>query len=120
MTIKEEDFLIQNFGKDRHFSVPEGYFEKFCSGIMEQTVERKAAVVPMRPRSVWRTAVSVAACLAAVVVMAGAYFHADGILTDAPSEETTAQAGSASDAVEQAADYMMLDETDLYAYMSDY
>lgn len=127
MTVQEDNFLVENFGRERHFSVPNDYFAQFHKQMMEQ-VRAEAAeddspanVVTMRRRSVWRTVISAAACVAAVAVMAGAYLHenrpTDGGAASAPS---VAKAQGGGDAIDQAADYMMLDETDLYAYMSEY
>lgn len=120
MTIKEEDFLIQKFGRERHFTVPEGYFAQFHEKMMEQIATPKAEVRPLRRHSMWQTVVYAAACLIAAVVMTGAYFHADNVVTDKPTADKTAQAAAAGDAIDQAADYMMLDESDLYAYMEEY
>ncbi len=127
MTVQEDNFLVENFGRERHFSVPNDYFAQFHKQMMEQVRAEAAAddspanVVTMRRRPVWRTVISAAACVAAVAVMAGAYLHenqpTDGGAASAPS---VAKAQGGGDAIDQAADYMMLDETDLYAYMSEY
>lgn len=120
MTIKEDDYLVRKFGRERHFVVPEGYFAQFNADMMAQITGDKAQVVTMKPRSVWRTVISVAACLIAAVVMTGAYFHADNLVAGVSSASNVAQVRTSNDAIEQAADYMMLDESDLYAYMQDY
>ena len=120
MTIKEEDFLIQKFGRERHFTVPEGYFAQFHEKMMEQIATPKAEVRPLRRRSMWQTVVYAAACLFAAVVMTGAYFHADNVVAGKSTADKTAQTTATGDAIDQAADYMMLDESDLYAYMEEY
>ena len=121
MAINEEDFLIQTIGRNRHFSVPEGYFEQFGAQMMEQLVPAKAEVRSIRGNGLWRNVIYAAACLAAVVVMAGSYIHKyEEEAGMKPYAAQVAKTMSGGDEIEQAADYMMLDESDLYAYMTDY
>ena len=36
MTVQEDNFLVENFGRERHFSVPNDYFAQFHKQMMEQ------------------------------------------------------------------------------------
>lgn len=120
MNIEEQ--LISQFGKERHFKVPDGYFEHFTDQMMALLPEQPEKLSQKRP--MWQRLMpklSVAAMLA-VMFSIGAYFHfahqsqPDGErLLAKPS--TVAKTATSFD---QAADYVMLDETDMYAYLSDY
>ena len=58
MTVQEDNFLVENFGRERHFSVPNDYFAQFHKQMMEQVRAEAAAddspanVVTMRSRVV--------------------------------------------------------------------
>lgn len=122
MMIKEEEFLIERCGKERHFTVPEGYFAQFNAQMLQQLTP-EAKIVPIRQRSVWQYVVYAAACLATVVVMGGAFLHKDQLTNNGSvgleSSASVAQSTNGGDAMEEAADYMMLDKQDLYAYLMD-
>lgn len=115
----EEKILVQRFGKQTPFKVPEGYFESFEQSLMENLPQREAKVVEM-PRSrlsrlrPWSYAAAVAA---AVVVMGAAYLgladHNDAALSAAsPAKPANGYT------VEQVADYAMVDNTEIYALLA--
>ncbi len=114
--------LIDTFGRERHFTVPKGYFEHFEQELLENlpikdetSIRHKRLLYRIRPY------VFAAACLATFIIMGGAYFHAGK--QDMPSAAKLTRQSSMEtrhDVVEQATDYMMIDEDDLYAYLSDY
>lgn len=121
---QEEQFISQKFGKEQPFQVPEGYFESFADQFMAQLPEREARVVALPVRSRWQSTRRwiAAACITALVVGAGTW----GFLRtpDAqPASQPAAQmaaSSSYSSEFDQAADYVMLDNEDFYAYVSDF
>ncbi len=131
----EENTLRQRFGSQRPFTVPDGYFEAFAPKMMSQlpaieplelpTAEedlhrqhRRAAVWGMVRR--YAVAVSIVGVVAGAAVwflqprdnIAASHFVSTSIKTPA--------AAAADENIEQMADYVMLDNQDIYSYLADY
>ena len=108
----EEKYILDRFGKNNPFTVPDGYFDQLASDVMAQIPKRRTVsrVVALRP---WLYA---AACMVAVVVMTLTFhFRQDNV-----SEMTASAAESVDNTyIDEAADYMMLDNHDIYAYLSE-
>ena len=120
---QEEQFINQKFGKEQPFRVPEGYFDSFADQFMAQLPERETRVVALPIRSRWQSTRRwvAAACLTALVVGAGVW----GFLRtpDAQPSSTPAMqmaVSSYNTEIDQAADYVMMENEDFYAYVSDY
>ena len=135
----EELYLKEKVGTANHFTVPEGYFEQLTEKIMQQLPEETpqqlseeqpvAATIPLttperrgngnggqQPGLLLRLRpwLYAAACIAAVMVMVlTVYFRQSN------SEPTVAAATVDSEYMEEAADYAMLDNMDIYACLSD-
>ncbi len=103
--IEEEMFIRENIGKRNCFKVPEGYFEQMKTQVMEQLPEKKAKTSVLRP---WMYA---AACSVAALILGVTYF----MHHDPTQEEMVAE----SSYMEEAADYAMIDNTDIYACLSE-
>lgn len=121
----EEEYLINKMGKKTPFTVPEGYFDQFAERLMDQLPDskpKKAIVYRLRP---WLYAAMFAGLLG---WSASLFFSND--LTDAdkqklaaaaaqqPTTETTAQTYS-DNYIEDAANYAMIDNEEIYAYLAD-
>ena len=108
--MNEEKYLEERLTKRNTFQVPEGYFDCFAEQVMTQLPERQQKVhrVQLRP---WMYA---AACLAIAVFCVGVYFSR--ISTETPETSQMAVTESYMDA---AADYAMIDNSDIYACLSD-
>jgi hypothetical protein len=135
----EELYLKERVGTDNHFTVPEGYFEQLTEQVMSRlpglevqtlsdeqtaantvpldTTERKAAggkhqgmLVRMRP---WLYA---AACVAALAVMVFS-LHKEDQTTVEPALAATSVVEE--EFMDEAADYAMLDNMDIYACLAD-
>ena len=134
----EELYLKERVGTANHFTVPKGYFEQLTEQVMHQlpeldtlelpeeqpttvtvpltTTERKAnggkhgMLIKLRP---WLYA---AACVSALAVMVFS-LHNNG----QTSGEPTLAASSVVDEefMDEAADYAMLDNMDIYACLAD-
>ena len=122
----EEKYLIEKVGKENPFKVPEGYFDTLSSQIMAKVEaegvaprdikagkEKRAKVVWLRP--VLYAAASVWALFISVV----AYQSHSDKGTAAPTQTVVANNQMLmDDYFDEAADYVMLDNQDIYAYLS--
>lgn len=127
----EEQALLQRFGRQNYFTVPEGYFEGFTSRMMsllDEEQARQAFNTDEKPRAkvrslTWRR-YAVAASIAAVVV-GGAVWLVQPSPNVAAQHFASTPAVAASSAtvdhnIDQMADYAMLDNQDIYTYLADY
>lgn len=123
---QEETYLEQHYGKVRPFTVPDGYFDTIADRVMARLPEQKDEVRPvakerrLKPRQQWRTLVSVAAC-ACVIVLAGTWIAR---LATPDTAQQTAVAASTATATQDAdfddmADYVMIDNEDIYALVAN-
>ena len=122
----EEKYLIEKVGKENPFRVPEGYFDTLSSQIMAKVEaegvaprdikagkEKRAKVLWLRP--VLYAAASVCALFISVVAYQS---HSDKDVT-APTQTVVANNQMLmDDYFDEAADYVMLDNQDIYACLS--
>ena len=122
----EEKYLIEKVGKENPFKVPEGYFDTLSSQIMAKVEaegvaprdikagkEKRAKVVWLRP--VLYAAASV--CALFISVLAYQSHSDDGVA--APTQTVVANNQMLmDDYFDEAADYVMLDNQDIYACLS--
>lgn len=116
---REEKYLRQRFGSESPFLVPEDYFKDFSAKMMEQLPETTARTVTMhtsRWRN-WRPYVA-AASVCAVIFGAGLFYS--NHLSDPVPAYTAAKATAVETTIDQAADYAMIDNDDIYSYLADY
>ena len=134
----EEMTLLQNCGKQNHFTVPEGYFDSFADRMMSQLPEkpvasepsvqqaptaRRAHVLNMWMRKYAGRAAAAVVCLG--VVAAGAWKLTAQRSSLSPVQTIAASASAPSSSsdifssdesqLDAAADYIMLDNEDIYA-----
>ena len=120
MEHNDELYLKQTVGNRNPFRVPEGYFEQLTEQVMQQLPAR-AKKVQMRP---WLYA---AACSVLALAMGVSYYflQSQSTSTDAAPMAAVAPAVSVTNEAsdnsyfEDAADYVMLDNTEIYAYLSE-
>ena len=119
--MNEEMYIQEKVGKRNPFRVPEGYFDNLTAQVMQQLPEqpqRRAKSVFMRP--VFYAAASVCALL---VAGAAWMWHAEADSTSATPVQAHAEVLSQQDAngeyLEEAADYMMLDNHEIYSYLAE-
>lgn len=123
--IKEEKYLVDRFGKKQPFSVPEGYFDQFASQFMENLPEREeeAVVVRLDSHSRWSRLRhwAAAACLAVALAGAGMWaFQGESSKATGAADTDQFASSNYNTAIDQAADYAMMDNGDIYAYVSGY
>lgn len=118
---EEEKYLEKLLGRNPGFKVPDGYFDDFTSQLMEKLPNREPRAVTLRPRG-WRRfrpVMLAAACTLAAVFALGTYLRkadtADG--TVAPQEQVAKKTSSYS-TFDAAMDYTMMDNEDIYAYVT--
>ena len=120
--MKEELYLIEKFGKQNHFKVPEGYFDTLTSQIMAKVDAEGAA--PEKPvkvknaKMVWlRPLLYAAACGCALFISVASYLSYEDRSVAAPAENIVAFQ-TVDDSFDEAADYVMIDNQDIYACLS--
>ncbi len=109
--MNEEKYLEERLAKRNPFRVPEGYFESFADRVMEQLPpqQQKAKRMVLRP---WMYA---AACLVVAVFFVAAYFSR----IDTPTNSEMPQMAVTDTYMDEAADYVMIDNTDIYACLAE-
>ena len=95
--------LLERFGTESHFTVPEGYFDGLAGKVMSRVAQRK------RHRMIWRWAA--AAMLAGCVAAGGLFFE----------NRYKAQLADAEDIqyIEDALDYSMIDNMSIATYLTE-
>ena len=122
----EERYIKEKIGDKSPFRVPEDYFDQLASRVMSQLPEqqelskksmqqprRQARLVALRP---WLYA---AACVIAIVVLTlTLHFHQR---VAEPLEQSMAAVSTPVDDeyIDDIADYVMLDNTEIYAYLAE-
>ncbi len=118
----EERIIQENMGSQNPFRVPEGYFDRFAEQLMEQLPERQAEVVPMRTTRLkkLRPVLLAAACLCIAIFSVTMYLnHSKQQTTTEPAVATVTTTTVDEEFMDEAADYAMLDNADIYACLSE-
>ena len=121
--MKEEKYLIEKVGRENPFRVPEGYFDTLVDQVMERVDASPAPVVPLsehKPRVVWlRPVLYAAASVCALFISVVAYQNYTEQGVAAPAQNVVANNQMmVDDYFDEAADYVMLDNQDIYACLS--
>ena len=128
--MESTNHLQKEYGTQRPFTVPENYFSELSSRMMAQipAEEQKDTVVEVKPRRAtlrYLRPLAAAAMTIGVVLIGflayqefdgaqGKHALAEGHLVQG-AHETSA---SSEDDFDKAADYFMIDESDMYAYLA--
>lgn len=119
-----EERLQEMFGKENPFKVPENYFESFTDKMMGQLPMREAKVVKMDFWKKYRAVAIAAACVCAVLFSAGVYIYSNDMEIDnagsplASTDQITETPVGSEDDFDMMADYVMIDNNDMYAYIA--
>lgn len=135
MEHNDELYLKQTVGNRNPFQVPEGYFEQLTEQVMQQLPERQPSVVQLaeQPEQVTKPARTqrlrpwfyAAASVALALVMGVSYYFTQSPSTTMDGGHMAAASAPAAVApldnsyIDEAADYCMLDNTEIYAYLSE-
>ena len=106
--------MEEEVGKRNPFIVPDGYFDHLAEQVMAALPEQKP-----KAKSLWlRPVFYVAASVCILFICAGVWLA----LPDQHQQvitPVTAQQDPVDDSFDEAVDYMMLDNHDIYAYLAD-
>lgn len=119
-----ERFLKNRLSKDSPFRIPEGYFDDFASQLMDKLPEQ--APVSLHLTHVrklrWKAWACAAACVLAGIFGGVLFFsQMDKRNLNNAESGTVAHSSAFFDEVydETAADYAMIDNADIYVYLTD-
>jgi len=120
----EEKFLEESFGKKNPYRVPEGYFDHFTEQLLSQLPEHEAVEPVRRPRlKILRPILMAAACLCVAIFSVTIYLNRTQDTTEsapvAATQTITNTNNYEDDYMDAAADYVMLDNADIYACLSE-
>lgn len=127
--IKEENLLLRKYGRKSHFSVPDGYFghltDQVLGAVSEDAATSGSTIAIIRPKSrfvaLWHHValrrVAIAASIAIILGLGTWKVVAETSATPQSAVaqhhvEATSQSGDSS--FDEAADYTMLDNQDIY------
>lgn len=124
--LNEETYINERFGKKNPFTVPDGYFEQLSERVMSRLPEnataaaaetaKAAAPAKHRPALIRRLRPWLAAaCIVGAIVCATVYLPP--MLNPSQPINELADATTADTYVDDAADYAMVDNQDIYAYL---
>ena len=109
----EEKYLNERMSKQNPFRVPEGYFDDFATQVMAKLPERESQPVVAKRVSFLRPWMAVAASLVVAIFSVAVYFTHVGGQQEQPQQASATVSDAYMDA---AADYAMIDNTEIYAY----
>lgn len=118
--MNEENYIIEKAGKRNPFQVPDGYFDTFASQLMQSLPEQpvcKPCAKTVRLHSVFYAAASICVLL---VCMAVYLLWPASAQTDAVQAQAPVYKESDNASFDEVADYVMLDNQDIYACLADY
>ena len=120
--MNEELYIQEKIGKRNPFRVPEGYFESLTDQIMQSLPDQPKR----RKKSLFMRPVFYAAASVCALLVAGAAWmwhpSAEAVATDAVQAQVVDQSQqqeTGENYMDEAADYMMLDNHEIYAYLAE-
>ena len=124
--MKEEKYLIEKVGRENPFRVPEGYFDTLSSQIRAKIETEGVEARDIKPgkekraKTVWlRPVLYAAASVCALFISVVAYQNYSEQGVAAPAQNVVANNQMITDDYfDEAADYVMLDNQDIYACLS--
>ena len=111
--MNEEKYIQEKVRSWNPFVVPEGYFDTFADQLMASLPERQP-----RAKQVWLRPLRYAAAVVCVFVLGVVSWLTLSPETQQPIQASAVQISS-DVAFDEAADYAMLDNYDIYACLSD-
>ena len=119
--MQKEDIKIRNqFGTENHFQVPEGYFDNLAASVMQHIPDDQAKIVKMQTPAWRRHIIAISAAAASVAAAVCLVFVLESNPAHSPShlaaQHTTMQQDNSN--IDAMVNYTMLDNDDMYAYMS--
>lgn len=122
--MNEEKKILEQFGKDNHFTVPEGYFDTLTSRIMSNipAEETKVVSIGKAHKTGWlRWTGLAAACMAGAIIGINTFNHTEST-NEQPytsnTQTTYSYSSYSNEYQEEMLDYAMVDYNDVYNYLS--
>ncbi len=97
------------------FKVPEGYFENFPAQMMSVLSEQPIVSRRKKPLVRWMRPMLAAACICFAIFGLSIYLNQD----ETKPTEVQQLASYSNSEIDQMADYVMLDNDDIYAYVAE-
>ena len=120
---KDERFIEERFGKKCSFKAPENYFDDFASQLMPMLPEKEnTRIVYMQSpfKRYFKMAALVAASVISVVLGINIYVgHERPTNSSAIEAKANKTVETEYTAFDEVANYSMIDNEDIYAYVSD-
>jgi hypothetical protein len=123
---EEEKLILEKFGKETPFKVPNGFFDDFTKDLMAKLPERQEDASKKKRSAAIIRRISVIITSAAVFI--GVCILAVSYLLQKPEQPVVAKQAkdnhveninNAYNSIDEAAEYTMLDNEDIYAYVSE-
>lgn len=118
--MEEQKYIEEKAGKRNPFRVPDGYFDNFAAQMMQQLPEKPERKA--QAKQVWlrKPLYYAAACIAVLLISVTAWLlmPETDMQTTVPTQMAAQQEMTDED-LDQAADYLMLDNHDIYALLSE-
>ncbi len=112
--MNDEYFIEERVGKRNPFLVPDGYFDHLPEQVMASLPVRKR-----QAKSIWLRPIYYAAACACVLLIGTGIWMALPTDSFQSSTQVMAAQNPLDVAFDEAADYMMLDNHDIYAYLAE-
>ena len=115
---------LPDFNHDNHFSVPEGYFDTIAQRVMDRIPANEVRMIPAvekkksPPRRLLWARIGVAAATVAAVFTLGMRFMSPDHTPSSPVASVSSATYTSDENLDAMADYIMVDDQDLYAYLS--
>ncbi len=110
----EEKYIKERVGQDNPFRVPEGYFEQLTQQVMNQLPERQQKSRQLRLRPWYYAAASI---VILAVMGVSVYFHLEE--DEQQQMAVSVETNTDNTYIDEVADYAMIDNTEIYACLSD-
>jgi len=117
----DEKYIEEKVGNRNPFQVPEGYFDHFAEQMMQQLPEGQAVQTKPRAKSIWLRPVYYVAASVCALFISGAVWMSMSKeeASSTPAQAQLVQQEEQEQYLEEAADYMMLDNHEIYTYLAD-
>lgn len=119
--LSDEQYIQNKFGKEQPFAVPQGYFDN-----LQETIMKSVSLQQRHVQQSWwhryRKVVAVAACVAMLVCGLSVYMaksNGNNVQTLAASSVNTDTKEQATSNDDEAMEYSMLDNDDMYSLMAN-
>ena len=118
--MNEEKYIEEKVGRRNPFQVPEGYFDHLADQVMASLPERQpVADAPKARRVTLRPLYYAAAAVCAFVISVVVWQSFPETSQPMPVQASVSSQDLSDDDFEEAADYLMLDNYDIYACLTE-